>query len=114
MIFNLMIFNSILLFQVTQFLTSYYEFLLPSATRLNYWGTHNTENHLLTDVSCGPSRKLQTIDEIFLVLNRLRCNVLEKDFSDRFSIDFSTISQILTTWINFLYFNLKQLAMSLS
>ena len=59
-------------------LTSLYEFLLPSATQLNYWGTDNTENHLSTDVKCGPSRKLHPIDEMFLVLYHLKCNVLEK------------------------------------
>ena len=49
-------------------LTSFYEFLLPSATQLNSWGSDNTENRPSTDVRRGPSRKLQPIDEMFLVL----------------------------------------------
>ena len=60
-------------------LTSFYEFLLPSATRLNYLGSDNTENRPSADVKHGPSRKLQPIDELFLVHSHLRYNVLEKD-----------------------------------
>ena len=61
------------------------------------------------DLTHGLSRKLQPIDEMFLILYHLTCNVLEKNFRDQFNIDSSTISQILTTWINLLYFVLKQL-----
>ena len=59
-------------------LTSFYEFHLPAATQLNYWGTGNADNGS-ENMKCGPSRKLQPIDELFMVLYRLRCNVLEKD-----------------------------------
>ena len=63
----------------------FYEFLLPSATQLENWDSNNTENHEnhpSTDVKCGPSRMWQTIDEMFLVLYRLRYKILEKDLRD--------------------------------
>ena len=49
------------------------------------------------------------IDELFLVLYRLRCNPLEKDIGDRFGLHPSSISRIVITWINFLYLKLRQL-----
>ena len=42
-------------------LTSFYEFLLPSATQFNYWGSGNTENHPLTDVITGAQVILRII-----------------------------------------------------
>ena len=63
-------------------LTSFYEFLLPAATQLNYWGSGNADNGS-ENMKCGPSRKLQPIDELFMTLYRLCCNVLEKDIGDR-------------------------------
>ena len=49
-------------------------------------------------MKCGPSRKLQPIDEFFMTLYRLCCNVLEKDIGDRFGLGPSTVSRTLTTW----------------
>ena len=90
-------------------LTSFYEFLQPAVTQLNYWGSNYIEDRPFGIEKRGPSRKLKPIDELFLVLCRMRCNVLEKDLGNRFGLDCSTISRILTTWINFLYYTLKQL-----
>lgn len=90
-------------------LTSFYEFLGPAVTQLNYWGSGFSEERPLGIEKRGPSRKLKPIDELFLVLYRLRCNVLEKDLGDRFGLHPSSVSRILTTWINFLYHTLKQL-----
>ena len=87
-------------------LTSFYEFLGPAVTQLNYWGSDFSENRLPGTEKRGHSRKL---NELFLVLYRLRCNVLEKDLGDRFGLHPSSVSRIITTWINFLYHTLKQL-----
>ena len=43
------------------------------------------------------------------MLYRLQCNPLEKDIGDRVSLRPSSISRIVVTWVNFLYFRLKQL-----
>ena len=82
-------------------LTSFYEFLGPAVTQLNYWDSGFSEEHPLEIEKQGPSRKLKPIDELFLVLYWLRCNVLEKDLGDRFGLHPSSVSRILTTWINF-------------
>ena len=87
-------------------LISFYNFLLPAATQLNYWGSENAENR---DAKRGPQRQVQPIDELFMLLYRLRCDPLEKDIADRFGISQTTVFRTLITWINFLYHTLKQL-----
>ena len=59
--------------------------------------------------SMVPVISCNQLNEMFLVLYRLRGNVLEKYLGDRYSIDSSIISRIFTTWINFLFFTPKQL-----
>ncbi len=49
---------------------SFYEFLLPAVGKLNYWDSENSENR--TEMKHGPQRKIQPIDELFMVLYRLR------------------------------------------
>ena len=88
-------------------MTSFYEFLLPAAAQLNYWGSDNSDNR--TEEKHGPHRRVQPIDELFMVLYCLRCDALEKDMADRFGVSVSSVSRTLNTWINFLYHTLKQL-----
>ena len=57
----------------------------------------------------GPKRKIRFLDEIFLVLLRLKVGLFVNDLSDRFDISPSLVSRIFTTWINFLYFELPLL-----
>ena len=52
---------------------------------------------------------MQLIDELFMVLYRLRCDALEKDMADQFGVSVSSVSRTLNTWIKFLYHTLKQL-----
>ncbi len=85
----------------------FYDFLLPAASQLNYWGSNYSENQ--ADEKHGPQRKMQPIDELFMVLYRMRCDALEKDIADRFGVSVSNVSRTLNTWINFLYHTLKQL-----
>ena len=83
-------------------LITFYEFLLPVLNQINYWGSDNADNQLLEEKH-GPHRKIQPVDELFMVLYRLRCDVLEKDIADRFGISSSTVSRTCITWINFLF-----------
>ena len=57
----------------------------------------------------GPSRKLNSLDEFFLVLMRLKAGLFVQDLSDRFGISITTISRICITWVNFLYYELKDM-----
>ena len=88
---------------------SFYTFLGPAVNQLNYWGSDFKDDRSFGTEKCGPARKVQPIDELFLVLYRLRCNALEKDIGDRFDLHPSSVSRIILSWINFLYFKLKQL-----
>ena len=62
---------------------SFYNFFLPAATQLNYWGSDNAVNQ---EEKHGPQRKVQPIDELFMLLYWLRCDPLEKDLADRLGI----------------------------
>ena len=48
------------------------------------------------------ARALQPIDELFLVLIRLRLGLLEQDLAHQFNIGIATVSRICITWIKFL------------
>jgi len=88
---------------------TFYAFLGPTVSQLNYWGSDFKNDRPSGSDKCGPTRKLQPIDELFFVLYRLRCNPLEKYIGDRFGLHPSSISRIIIKWINFLHFKLKQL-----
>jgi len=49
------------------------------------------------------------MEELFLTLVRLHAGLFEQDLANRFKISQSTVSQIIITWINFLYFKLKEI-----
>lgn len=54
-------------------------------------------------------RALQPIDEMFMVLVRLRLALLEHDLAHRFNVSVSTVSRICNTWIVFLDQQLRPL-----
>ena len=51
----------------------------------------------------GPKMLLRLEDEFFLTCIRLRLGLMQAHFADIFNISESTVSRILTTWINFIY-----------
>ena len=59
--------------------------------------------------SRGPKRKLSPIDELFLTLVRIRLGLLHSDLGYRFGIAISTVNDIVTTWIQFLYMQFNRL-----
>ena len=54
-------------------------------------------------------RTLSPLNEFFLTLCRLRCGLMEQDLAFRFQISQSTVSRIVTAWINFLYHKFKEI-----
>ena len=85
-----------------------YEFLGTSVHHLKYWGSNSKVNSVEFR---GTSRAMTPLNELFLVLCRLRCGLLEKDLAFRFQVSQSTVSRILTTWINALYFKFKDISL---
>ena len=57
----------------------------------------------------GPSRKLPPLEKFLLALMGLKAGMLVQDLADRFGISTTSVSQICITWINFLYYELKDL-----
>ena len=57
----------------------------------------------------GPSRKLTFLDEFLLLLMRLKAGLFVQGLADRFGVSTSLVSRICITWINLLYFELKDL-----
>ncbi len=84
----------------------FYDYLGPSVNKLTYWGSKSSEKF-----GCGRTRLLQPFEEFFLVLVRLRLGLFEKDLAYRFGISTPTVSRICITWLNFLYYKLKDLPM---
>ena len=57
----------------------------------------------------GPKRSLSSEQELFLVVARLRCGLLEVDIVQRVGISSSHVSRIFISWIDFLHSRLRAL-----
>ena len=79
-----------------------------TATHLDYQNTQNLRE-IKNKYKPGPSRALTVEDEFFMVLYRLKVGLLEEDLSARFGVCQSVVSQILNTWIKFMFFRFKEL-----
>ena len=91
-----------------------FDFLGPAVSNLIYWDPGKiTETSYKQDsttvCSKGRNRKLSPIDEFFMVMIRLRLGLFEKDLGYRFDVSQSTVSRILTTWINFIYLQFQSI-----
>ena len=59
----------------------------------------NRVRHCLNRGKRGPGRKLDSKDEFFLTLKRLRLGLLLTDLSDRFTISTALCSQVFLCWV---------------
>lgn len=96
-------------------LMSFYEYIEPKLEKMQYWkgehlikGSHPYQEDEKRKKP-GPSRKLSFLDEFLLVLMRLKAGLFVQDLADRFGISISLVSRICITWINLLYFELKDI-----
>ena len=96
-------------------LISFFHYIEPKICKMQYWKgeillkesqSYQTDGNRMKP---GPSRKLNSIDEFFLVLMRLKAGLFVQDLSDRFGISITTVSRICITWVNFLYYELKDM-----
>ena len=82
-----------------------YDFLDPGeqGENINYWLSGK-------DVDCTPKsvkqvrpRTLKTVDDVFLILCKLRQGFADLHLAQLFNISQPTLSRIFISWINFLY-----------
>ena len=96
-------------------LIGFFNYIRPKIPKMQYWKGENSlkESQLYqTDDNKnkpGPSRKLPPLEEFLLVLMRLKAGLFVQDLANRFGISISSVSRICITWINFLYYELKDL-----
>ena len=92
-------------------LSSFFNYIKHKIPKMQYW---KGENYLKesqpyqTDDNKkkpGPSSKLPPLEELLLVLMRMKAGLFVQDLADRFGI--SSPSRICITWINFFYHELK-------
>ena len=74
------------------------EFVRPTAENMTYcYATGAEENR-------RGSRSMLIIDEMFIILVRIKLGLFIQDLAFRFQLHMSTVSGNLTAWVNYLYF----------
>ena len=89
-------------------LNAVFEYFEPRLDCMQYW--HGPKTTRKPDIlyqqaspsKPSPSRSLSHLEELVLVLMRLRVGLFMNDLADRFGISSGHASKIVTTWINFL------------
>ncbi|KAK7899648.1 hypothetical protein WMY93_020501 [Mugilogobius chulae] len=86
--------------------------LTPKAKKMRYWdGTRRVNTFVQTPQKSGPGRKLSIKTEFLMVLMKLKQGLTNEFLASIFSISVSSCSNIITTWIKFLGFQLSGLVM---
>lgn len=92
---------------------SFFKYLEPKVAKLQYWGNRNVPDSQPYQKKGRkkPERKrsISPLNELFMVLVRLKVGLFAKDLSDRFFISEAQFSKTFCTWVNFLYFELQLL-----
>ena len=81
----------------------FFQFLGPAVDRLNYWGKKATQRKR------NRVAKIKSIDQLLVTLMKLRLNLKVVDLAFRFGVSASCVSRYITTWICFLYHQLKEI-----
>lgn len=84
-------------------LNAFFEFLGPVVHELTYWGSKSEGCRKRLSMKVNPK------NHFFLVLVKLRLNLMLKDLAYRFGLSTSQTSRYLTTWICFLYQTMKEI-----
>ena len=82
-----------------------FNFLGPAVAALSY---HEKNSGKETSFM-GRHRSLTPLNEFFLTLCRLRVGLKEQDLAYRFGISQSTVSRIITTWLDFMFHKFKEI-----
>ena len=87
-----------------EILLAFFDFLGPSVHKLRYWGESERKTSRRKK-----KKKLDPLNQLFLTLIRLRLNLAVKDLAFRFGISMGLVSRYFTTWVCFLYQQLKEI-----
>ncbi|CAC5392327.1 unnamed protein product [Mytilus coruscus] len=94
------------------------ENLVNDPKRIQYYTSFRDCDHFMLFFNClGPAvnelnyqcLSLTPKDQLFLCLMKLRQNKEDLELSFLFEVSESTVSKIVITWINFMYFQLKEI-----
>ncbi|XP_031572729.1 uncharacterized protein LOC116306777 [Actinia tenebrosa] len=94
-------------------LISVFDYLEPKVNKLQYWGSKKISESRAYQQDGkqkpGPKRNLTAFEGFSMVLVRLKIGLFVRDLSDRFGISQGHFSKIFSTWVNFLFLELRQL-----
>ena len=86
-----------------------WEFLGPAKEKLAYWNQPLKTGGKSPSKRPGVKRKHSPMDELFITLVRLRVGLLNLDLAYRCGVSVSSVSKIVTTWVQFLYIQFGRL-----
>lgn len=89
-------------FQSYESLTAFYEFLGPSVSTLKYWGSKPVKTK-------QQAKKMDSLNQLFLTLIKLKLNLKERDLAYRFGIAVSVVFKYFITWVCFLHHHLREI-----
>ncbi len=85
----------------------FFEYLGPVVHKLDYWGSKPKSSDSAGSSKRGPKRQMSPEEELFIVLARMRCGLLEQDLAVRCQLSTSHISRICITWFDVLHSHLR-------
>ncbi len=100
---------------------AFWKYIEPNAATLTYYRSAKDASDSVLNASLdtpgkkfpgkgvGGHRSLQSVDEFWLFITRVRLGLFEQDLAFRFNIAISTVSDILNTWSNYLFVMLGSL-----
>ena len=83
-------------------LSAFYEILESDAKVMRQWEGKNSKDDY-DDIKAGRACKLPLLEQLFLTLVCLHLGLLELDLANRFGISKSSVSRIVSTWINLMF-----------
>ena len=82
---------------------AFFTFLGPAVNCLHYWGS-STKKRVRKRKT-----KLTPVNQLFMVLVKLRLDLTFRDLAYRFQISQATVSRYFITWVCFLYQQLREI-----
>ena len=87
-----------------------FQLLRPTAERMTRWSQEQRHrmgqtSQINTELSFR-TESLPLVDQFFMFLVKVRVGLFQQDIGCRFNVSQSTVSRVIITWANFLYFQL--------